>query len=192
MTGRSARPERHLPGEPGIWVFILGDLVVFGIFFVTFAVYREANLATYAASHHALNQAFGLINTLLLLTSSWFVASAVKAVRAGDRARAGPFLAAGLLLGTGFCGMKALEWGEKFRAGVSLLTDDFFMFYFMYTGIHLLHVAIGMVVLVGMIAIARRPEPTARDLALLEGGGVFWHLVDLLWIVIFALFYLVS
>ena len=192
MTSPPAHRARHLPGEPGVWVFILGDLVVFAIFFVTFAIYRGADLTAYAASHRTLNQGFGLINTLLLLTSSWFVAAAVKSARTGERSRIVPFLWAALLLGAAFCGMKALEWGEKFRAGISLLTDDFFMFYFMYTGIHLLHVVIGMVVLACMIPLARRPELTDRDLALLEGGGVFWHLVDLLWIVIFALFYLVS
>ncbi len=192
MTSPPAHRARHLPGEPGVWVFILGDLVVFGIFFVTFAIYREADLTAYSASHRTLNQGFGLINTLLLLTSSWFVATAVKSARTCERTYIVLFLWAALLLGAAFCGMKALEWGEKFRAGISLLTDDFFMFYFMYTGIHLLHVVIGMVVLACMIPLARRLELTDRDLALLEGGGVFWHLVDLLWIVIFALFYLVS
>ena len=192
MIDQQRPKSRHLPGEPGIWVFIFGDLAVFGIFFVTFAVYRGHDLATFRASHGALNQTCGLVNTLLLLSSSWFVATATNSARSGRSAQAVPFLWIAFALGAGFCALKAFEWGEKLRDGLSLMTNDFFMFYFMYTGIHLLHVVIGMVVLAGLTKIARKPEKTDRDIALIEGGGVFWHLVDLLWIVLFALFYLVN
>jgi len=188
----SSMPARRLPGESGVWVFILGDLMVFGLFFLTFAYYRNENPALYAEAHRSLNQAFGLINTLLLLTSSWFVATAVHTTREGVRKDAAGLFALALVCGAGFSCIKLLEYGEKIRAGITLMTNDFFMFYFMFTGIHFAHVLIGMGVLAYLLAVSRRAEPTARDIVVLESGGVFWHLVDLLWIVLFALFYLLA
>jgi nitric oxide reductase NorE protein len=188
----ASMPARRLPGESGVWVFILGDLMVFGLFFLTFAYYRNENPALYGEAHRSVNQAFGLINTLLLLTSSWFVATAVHTMRQGVRKGAAGLFALALVCGVGFTGIKVLEYGEKIRAGITLTTNDFFMFYFMFTGIHLAHVLIGMGVLACLIAVSRRAEPTARDTVVLESGGVFWHLVDLLWIVLFALFYLLG
>lgn len=188
---QSARPSKHLPGEPGIWVFILGDMVIFGLFFLTFAVYRQDDPALYGQSHSLLNQTYGLVNTLILLTSSWLVAMAVHLAREGIRRPVVPMLSLALLCGVAFCGVKVLEYGEKISAGIVLTTNDFFMFYYMFTGIHLVHVLIGMVVLIFMVTVSRRPEMGEREIAALEGGGVFWHLVDLLWIVLFCLFYLV-
>lgn len=181
----------HLPGEQGVWIFIIGDMLMFGLLFLTFAVYRGDDLALYRVSSAELNQGIGLINTLLLLTSSWFVAMAVHAFRADRRSRAGLLLSLAMLCGLGFIAMKVVEYAQKIGAGITIATNDFFMFYFMFTGIHLIHVLIGMVVLICLLVVTRKPEAGQGDLLALEGGGAFWHLVDLLWIVLFALFYLV-
>jgi nitric oxide reductase NorE protein len=186
------KAERHVPGEAGIWVFIIGDMIVFALFFLTFAVYRSQNAALYGESHRSLNQAFGLINTLLLLTGSWFVAMAVQSARAGVCKPVGPLLGLGLTSGAGFVFVKILEYSEKIRAGITLTTNEFFMFYFMFTGIHLLHVLIGMVVLARLLVLSQKASLSAHDIGILESGGAFWHLVDLLWIVLFCLFYLLS
>lgn len=87
--------------------------------------------------------------------------------------------------------MKLLEWGDKLSAGITPATNDFFMFFFTLTGLHFLHLLIGMVVLGFLVRASRRPLPTPRQLAYVEGGACFWHMVDLLWIVLFPLLYLV-
>ncbi len=166
-------------------------MLMFGLLFLTFAVYRGDDLALYRAASAGLNQGIGLINTLLLLTSSWFVALAVHAFRAGRRSRAGAMLWLALLCGGGFVALKIVEYAEKIGAGITIATSDFFMFYFMFTGIHLIHVLIGMVVLICLLVITRKAEAGPGDALALEGGGAFWHLVDLLWIILFCLFYLV-
>jgi nitric oxide reductase NorE protein len=96
------------------------------------------------------------------------------------------------VFGWGFVIVKAFEWSARFAAGQTVGTNDFFMFYFMYTGIHLLHVLLGLFVLTMLLFVARRPSLDAGAVRLLEAGGIFWHLVDLLWIILFALFYLLK
>jgi nitric oxide reductase NorE protein len=183
-----------MPGETGIWVLVGGDLLLFSVFFIVLLVYRAGDTATFIASQRSLDQFIGALNTLLLLTSSLFVALAVKSVRrAGPPARSAPkYIAIAALLGLGFVVVKAFEWSARFAAGQTINTNDFFMFYFMYTGIHLLHVLLGLLVLTMLFIVARRPALDAGAVRLLECGGIFWHLVDLLWIILFALFYLLK
>jgi nitric oxide reductase NorE protein len=181
----------HIPGEEGVWVFIFGDLVVFSIFFGIYLVQRARHLAVFTASQTALSMAFGLLNTVLLLTSSLFVALAVTAARRGGAARVLRLLLLAFACGLGFIVSKAFEWSGKIRHGITLNTDEFYNFYYMFTGIHLLHVLLGMAVLSYMIVRSGRTDPGASYVAVMEGGGAFWHLVDLLWIILFSLLYLV-
>lgn len=185
-------PARHIPGEAGIWVVIFGDMLVFGLMFLTFMYYRRGNLLQFRLSEMQLNQAFGLLNTLLMLSSSWFVATAVQAARRGKRHLACLGLTLALGCGLGFSVVKALEYREKLRAGIVIDTDDFYTFYYIFTGIHFLHVCIGMVVLAFMIRSCWPGEFTSRKIGHLESGASFWHLVDLLWIALFALLYLLK
>jgi nitric oxide reductase NorE protein len=198
MTGRAAeaqnvadaRPPKILPGEEGVWVLVLGDMIVFGLFFVTYLYYRAQEADLFDRSQARLNLYFGVINTLLLLTSSWFVVMGVQAVRDECRARAKTLLRLACLCGAGFCAIKAIEYTEAFDQGVTLVTNDFFMFYFMYTGIHLLHVVIGLAVLLFLMRSANESKP--HDVRIFESGATFWHMVDLLWIMLFPLLYLVK
>jgi nitric oxide reductase NorE protein len=182
------RNKGHVPGEEGIWVLILGDLCVFSIFFIMFASYRGNAISVFEAGQAVLNRGYGLINTLLLLTSSLFVATAVHRVRT-RRSGSIAMLNVAILLGLGFVGVKMLEYGEKLRAGINLSTSDFFMFYFAFTGIHLVHVMVGLGVLLFVRNAARDPNAADTRMIVIEGGATFWHMVDLLWIVLFALFY---
>jgi nitric oxide reductase NorE protein len=186
------RRSRHLPGEPGVWVLICGDVLVFSLFFITYTLYRNVTPELYSQSQASLNVNLGSLNTVLLLISSWCVASAAQCVR-GRRLFMASYLVTGAFLcGLGFIIVKIFEYHAKIAAGIDLLTNDFFMFYFVFTGIHLLHVIIGMGLLLWLRQKTRgddwRPE---RDLALFEGAATFWHLVDVLWIILFALLYLV-
>ena len=187
---RPGGTQRHLPGEEGVWVFIGGDLVVFGVFFVAFAIARMNDLALFETSQATLDRGLGLLNTLILLTSSWFVARAVARVRAGA-AGARKLIFGAIALGLGFVAVKAFEYSGKISAGITLNTNEFFIYYFMFTGIHLLHVLIGLGVLIFTASHFGKDGRMKGGPALIEGSGAFWHLVDLLWIVLFALFYLI-
>jgi nitric oxide reductase NorE protein len=181
---------RRVPGEEGMWVLILGDMLVFSIFFLTFLYYRADAHSVFADGQNVLNQRFGLINTLLLLTSSLFVAMGVHRLR-DTRKRAFPLFAGAIACGLGFVVIKGFEYSEKFASGITINTNDFFMLYFVLTGIHLMHVLVGLLILSFLAASSRDMEKASGRLMLIEGGALFWHLVDLLWIVLFALFYLV-
>ncbi len=189
----AAAQAPRVPGEAGIWVLVSGDLLVFSIFFVLLLLQRSSDPAAFLDSQRSLNQFIGGLNTLLLLTSSLCIALAVRSVRRNPTPSpsASRWFAAAAALGLGFVGVKAVEWSERFTAGQSIGTNDFFMYYFMYTGIHLLHVLAGLGVLTVLFFVSRRPTLDKGTVRMIEAGGVFWHLVDLLWIILFALFYLV-
>ncbi len=180
--------ERRLPGEPGLWVLVLGDLFVFSIFFVTIAAEHSSRPEAFEQAQAALNHAFGLANTLLLLTSSLFVALAASRLREGASG-ARPLLFSAMACGAGFVVIKLSEYAEKIRAGLNVASSEFFTLYFAFTGIHLAHVLLGLGVLAVLAARARTSAAPAHG-KLVEGGAIFWHLVDLLWIILFALFYL--
>lgn len=183
-------PERRVPGESGIWVLVLGELFVFSIFFVTIAAQQVARPELFRQAQATLDRSLGLANTLLLLTSSLFVALALGRLRSGELG-APRRLYWAMACGGGFVVIKGFEYCEKIRAGVNIASNEFFTLYFAFTGIHLVHVLLGLLALGLMTAAARRPAVIARS-QLLECGAIFWHLVDLLWIVLFALFYLVG
>lgn len=186
----ASAPARHLPGEVGIWVFILGDMLVFGLLFSTFLYYRGEAPEMYAHSQEALNRNYGAFNTILLLTSSWFVAMAVHRAKRGA-AHVPALIAAAFACGFGFGVVKFFEYGEKIAAGITLTTNDFYMYYYVLTGLHFMHVLIGMAVLSYLWTRSRRSTSAPGDLVAMESGASFWHLVDLLWIVLFPLLYLV-
>jgi nitric oxide reductase NorE protein len=184
-------PKRRLPGVEGVWVFVMADMTVFAIMFGSFMLGRHHNPALFEASRHALNPNFGGVNTLILLTSSWFAALALDAVRKSRFGLAQHFIGAAFLCGVAFMVSKAIEYTEKLNAGISLLTNDFFMYYFTLTGIHLFHVVAGNVVLAVLWIKARSRSFDPKRPVVLECGAIYWHMVDLLWIILFPLLYLV-
>ncbi|PZU08348.1 MAG: hypothetical protein DI606_15340 [Sphingobium sp.] len=190
-ASQAATPQsrRHVPGEEGLWVFIFGDLLVFAVFFITYAVARQQELALFETSQALLDRHLGLLNTLLLLTSSLFVAQAVAAVRRGDK-NARPLLLGAIMLGSGFVIVKAFEYSAKIAQGFTLNSNSFSIYYYMFTGIHLVHVLIGLGALGFALSRFDRAGQLQGGPALIEGSGAFWHLVDLLWIILFALLYL--
>lgn len=177
----------HLPGDVNMWVFVLGDLLIFAGYFVVFMVYRIEHHALFLASQRQLSLATGAVNTLVLLASSQFVAQGVRAAREDDQARAVRLMAYGGLCGTAFVLIKVFEWHHEISRGLTLPHNEFFMFYYALTGIHLLHVLLGL----GLLALVARElrTPRLRRLWVVEAGATFWHMVDLLWVVIFVLLY---
>nr|WP_087574916.1 cytochrome c oxidase subunit 3 [Sphingomonas sp. CDS-1] len=180
---------KRIPGEPGLWVIVFGDLLVFGLFFLTFATYRLDEVALFSRSQVQLNQGLGLLNTMLLLSSSLAIAIAVAALREGALSRARLSTNLAILFGLGFIGVKIIEYSEKIAAGINPTTNNFFMFYFSFTGIHLLHVIAGL----GALAFIRtrcNAPLVPNGIKAIEGCALFWHLVDILWVILFAILYL--
>ena len=195
------KPKPHVPGEVGIWVFILGDMLIFGLFFIVFVYYRGLNVDLYLESQATLNQNYGAINTLFLLASSWFVAMAVDDMRNKTVKLAPVFFPLAMLCGLGFGVVKIIEYSEKLSAGITITSNDFYMYYYIFTGLHFLHVLIGMGVLVFLWhrarlaakhALTRDAAVIDKDMVLIESGASYWHMVDLLWIVLFPLLYLMK
>jgi nitric oxide reductase NorE protein len=187
-----APPVRRIPGETGTWVFLFGDMLVFGAFFATFMVERAKAPEVFDVSRKTLHLGVGLTNTLVLLTSSLLVVVALGALRSGARKIARSTLLAALACGAIFIGLKVFEYHSLVTAGHGLGANHFYLYYFILTGVHLFHVCVGMAVLTVLLAATRPPELSATRLAVVEGGACFWHLVDLLWIVLFPLLYLVA
>ena len=177
----------HLPGDTSMWVFVLGDLVIFGVYFIVFMVYRTQEPAAYLSSQQHLSVAIGAVNTLVLLTSSQFVALGVQAARAAQHSRASRLLALGGLCGGLFVLIKAYEWYDEASRGYTLSYSDFFSYYYVFTGTHLLHVFLGL----GILGVVLRELRTdgQRRIWVVEAGATFWHMVDLLWVLLFALLY---
>lgn len=190
-TKIASRAVRRLPGVEGVWVFIFADMTVFAIMFGAYMTDRSKSLALFEESRHALSLTFGGVNTLILVTSSMLVVLALDALKFGRPKWAPVFFGLALACGLAFMVSKGLEYHAKFEAGISLLTNDFFMYYFMLTGMHLLHVTAGNVVLAVLCFKSRSMPASGGSLTAYESGATYWHMVDLLWVCLFPLLYLV-
>jgi nitric oxide reductase NorE protein len=191
----AATRQRRLPGEPGIWVFAILDMLIFAEMFGIYGWYRADQYEAFQAAQDRVIPLFGLAYTVILLSSSWFVVMAVSAARKGQLAFAGKLVQVGLALGASFAVIKLIEYGLKVASGITPVTNDFFMFFFVLTFVHLLHASAGLGVLVYMRRRIRAlpigsENLHSKDMRVIEACAIYWHMVDLLWIVLFALFYL--
>jgi nitric oxide reductase NorE protein len=183
---------RRLPGVDGVWVFIGADAVIFAMLFGSFMSERLHNPAVFEASRHTLNLNLGGIDTLILLTSSWSVALAVQAMKRDQIDREPRLLLGGALTGLMFMASKSIEYFQKFAHGITPGTNPFYMWYFTLTGIHLVHVVVGTSLLTYLWIRSRRGTYDNLHRAVPESVASYWHLVDLLWIMIFPLLYLMK
>ncbi|MHB0776299.1 cytochrome c oxidase subunit 3 [Halomonas sp. WWR20] len=183
---------RHLPGDLAMWFFILVELAVFGLLLIGLVVARTHEPEIFAAGARTLHTAFGLINTLILLTGSYCVARAVAAIRAGSLPTCTRWLRAGAASGLAYVAIKFTEYGGLIGAGYTLRSSTFYFFYFFVTVFHLMHVVLGMIIL---LAVARRcrhgayREDPACGVGAVESGASYWHMVDLVWLVLFPIVY---
>jgi nitric oxide reductase NorE protein len=175
-------PLSALPGNPLMWVLIGSELAVFGAALIGYAGARARDPVGFAADQDQLDRLAGLINTAVLLTSGLFAALANVAAHDGRRDAARLWLAPAAALGVVFLAVKAREYGVELAAGHDLDSSPFFTLYFLVTGFHALHVVLGLVIL-AIVAFFDSPEHV-------ETGTAFWHMVDLVWILVFPSFYL--
>jgi nitric oxide reductase NorE protein len=181
----------HVPGEVGLWIFILGDMTLFGAIFIVMMWENRSARAVFHGSALELSRSIGVVNTLVLLLSSYLVVAAVWAHRRDDHARSSRMVFAAIGCALVFAALKAVEYSFGIGGGHTPTTNLFFTFYFVLTGVHLLHVVVGTGLLAAWSVAMRRRTPWNASRQLFEGVAVYWHMVDLLWIAIFTLVYLV-
>ena len=179
------------PGDLAIWFFIFAELLAFGIFFVAYAFARAHNVELFNESQQHLNIASGAINTMVLITSSYFVVRAVAAIRQNLARECVHWIAAAIGMGGIFLVIKVIEFHAKFSAGISLSTNTFYMFYLSLTIFHFMHVILGMVILAAVMLKARSGGYSGENHAGVETGASYWHMVDMVWIILFPLVYVI-
>lgn len=170
------------PGNPMMWLLVASELLVFGLALISFAVARAQDPAGFLAAQNELDRLAGTINTAVLISSGLFAALAVDARAAGDRGRARVLLFFAGVLGLVFLGVKAQEYATEVSNGHGPTEGGFFMLYFLITGFHAAHVVFGL----GVLAVVA----VFDDLENIETGTLFWHMVDLIWLLVFPCLYL--
>lgn len=185
----------------GMWLFLYTEIMLFGGLFVIYANYYHRYTEEFIEGGAALSMVTGALNTVLLLTSSFTVAASISALRKGTPKIAVAFLGASILMGLGFLVNKYFEWGAKFDHGIYPGSAElasgpqgltiFYGLYYTITGLHGLHVIIGLVLLSVCATLIWRGRIRQDKDIVLENSGLYWHLVDLIWIFIFPLFYLI-
>lgn len=186
---RAGKPAGFIPGQPDMWAFVLFETLVFTSYFAVYLFSRTQNQDLYLRSQGQLDLRLGIFNTLMLLTSSWSVVRCVQAAREGRYPSALTNALLTALFGGAFLVSKVYGWVKEIRLGNGFSANEFFMHYFFLTGIHFLHLLIGFVAL-GVIAYQLR-SPARRSQQLVETCATYWHTVDFLWVLIFALLYVV-
>ncbi len=196
MTGQDPTGSRL-----GMWIFLYSEIMLFAGLFVLFAAYFRQYQPDFVRAGRELSLAFGAANTAILLVSSFTVAASITAVRLGQRVRALAFLVTSCVLGGGFLVNKYFEWSHKIHHGIYPNSPRlqsgphgetmFYSLYYVITGLHGIHIVIGMTLLVVAAAMVAKGRIRAGHDVLLENAGLYWHLVDLIWIFIFPLFYLI-
>ncbi|MBV1921151.1 MAG: cytochrome c oxidase subunit 3 family protein [Pseudomonadales bacterium] len=187
----STSTKQSLPGDFAIWIFILAELGVFGLLFITYTIVRLNNLEMFTEGHSHLNRLAGFINTIALITSSYFVVLAVNAIKKNNHLACTRWLVAAILAGSIYVFVKLWEYSETITAGYDLSTNAFYMFYYLLTFFHFAHVLLGMVILATVACNAYLRRYSAEEHYGVETGASYWHMVDLVWIVLFPLVYVI-
>lgn len=189
----------------GVWLFIVQEIMFFGGLFMAYILYRSQHPAVWANASHHLDIKLGAFNTAVLIGSSLTMALAVRAAQLGHKQKIALFLLLTILLGGIFLGVKVVEYSHKFEEnhvpGPNFAWEDpatkpyaqmFFNIYFAMTGLHALHMIVGMGILAVMIPLALKGRWTPQNYNFVEGVGLYWHFVDIIWIFLFPLLYLIG
>jgi cytochrome c oxidase subunit 3 len=185
----------------GMWLFLFTELILFGGLFIVYAVYRFKHPEEFRLAAAELDTLVGTVNTIILLTSSLTVAMSITALQEGKKHLSLLLIGTTIMFALAFMVNKYFEWGHKFSLGIYPGSPDltnkpqgeilYFGLYFVMTGLHALHVVIGVVVLLFVMVFIARGSVNKNSYVKLEAGGLYWHLVDIIWIFLFPLFYLI-
>ncbi|MGC1390041.1 MAG: cytochrome c oxidase subunit 3 [Bacteroidales bacterium] len=191
-----------LASKTGMWLFLFTEMLLFGGLFIVYSVYRYRNPVAFHLAAQELSVFIGTINTIILLISSTTIAMSITAIQKNNKKLALLLLGITVILGLAFLVNKYFEWGEHIKEhiypGSSILAlrghGDvlFYGLYFFMTGLHALHIIIGLVFILVIATSVLRDKINSENYVLLENSGLYWHLVDLIWIFLFPLFYLIT
>ena len=186
----------------GMWLFLFTELILFGGMFILYSVYRYMHPDSFHLAAKELNTIVGTFNTAILLTSSLTMVLAITAIQRKQKSLSIFFQFITIVLALGFMVNKYFEWSAKFHHGIypgseTLLSKPsgeivFFGLYYVMTGLHGLHVIIGIVLIAVMMRFTSKEIITSDSYVKLESAGLYWHLVDIIWIFLFPLFYLIT
>lgn len=186
----------------GMWLFLFTELLLFGGMFFIYSVYRFTHQVDFHLAAKELNTVMGTFNTAILLTSSLTMALSIAAIQKKNKNLSIFFQVITIVLALSFMVNKYFEWTAKFHHGIfpgsSELLDKpngeilFFGLYYVMTGLHGLHVIIGMILIGYMTRLTKKEIITSESFVKLESAGLYWHLVDIIWIFLFPLFYLIT
>ncbi len=186
----------------GMWLFLFTEVLLFGGMFLVYAVYRYQHPDQFRLAAMELNTGIGTLNTIILLTSSLTMALSIASLQKGNRFLSMTMLSVTLLFALMFMVNKYFEWSAKFSHGIYPGSPElvnkpngeilFFGLYYVMTGLHALHVLVGMIILTFMFVFIKRNKVTSENYVKLDNSGLYWHLVDLIWIFLFPLFYLIQ
>ncbi len=187
-----ANRSAELPGDFAIWIFICAELLVFAVFFLAYAFARSGDVEMFNHFQQTLDKESGALNTFVLISSSYFVVRAVQAIKQDLQQQCANWLLAALAGGGVFLVVKIMEFADKISHGINLSTNTFYMFYLSLTFFHFMHVILGMVILAAIWIGVRKGKYSASEHTGIETGGAYWHMVDLVWIVLFPLIYILN
>jgi len=176
----------------GLWTFLATEVLLFGALFTAYTIFRVKYPDLFQSEHLKLNRILGTLNTVVLITSSLTVALGVDAIRRGKARLLERYYAVTVLLGAVFLCVKYIEWTEEFHHGLYPGTNIFFSLYFMMTGVHGIHVILGMGVLTYVVLLSRRGQFSESYHTPVEIAGLYWHFVDLVWIYLLPMLYLIG
>ena len=176
----------------GMWLFLGTEILLFGGLFAAYAIFRAKYATLFHEQHKELDVTLGAINTVILIFSSLTMAMGVSAIQKGKKNFLSICLLITILCGIGFGVNKYFEYGAKFEHHLTPGTSIFFALYFMMTGLHMLHVFAGITLLTVLLILNLKRKFSANYNTPIEVGGLYWHLVDLIWIYLFPLLYLIS
>jgi cytochrome c oxidase subunit 3 len=197
-------PQQHEAVTLGMWLFLITEIMFFGGLFAAYGVYRSTHPQAWHEGSLHLDVVLGGVNTAVLITSSLTMALAVRAAQIGKRKELVLFLVLTMLFGAAFLGIKAFEYAHKFEAGLvpgvaftynganAPQLQLFFLFYFIMTGMHALHMVIGLGVMTVLVVLAARGRLLGDFHKPVEVAGLYWHFVDIVWIFLFPLLYLIG
>ena len=191
-TSTADQPDQEIervPGEGDMWFFVLFESLVFTAYFCVYLYFRTQDERAFLEAQSALNLPLGIIDTIVLLTSSWTIARCVQEARAGRYPAARQLALTTIGLGAAFFALKLVEWVHLIRGGHTFTSNDFMQHFFFLTGMHAIHLLIGFVAL--GILVHQLSDPQRRSQQTIETCSTYWHTVDLYWVLIFAMLYIV-
>ena len=191
MNIKTNSPNIYYPtGGILIWIIVVVEVVTFASALLVFLYVRGSNPEMFNDSQAILNKSLGTINTLLLVTGGFFMATCINKLKSGKQSESLYWIIGAISMGFLFLTVKGYEYYEKLTHGYSIDYNDFFMYYWLLTGFHYFHVLAGVVILIFLMVDIKLGRATQLNCADLETGGIFWHMCDLIWLMLFPVLYL--